>query len=689
MTKNISELTSPAARSFAERCINAFPALHENKDFFRTVERVFQYSFVRYMYSDLSFIRQLHISAFPENDQQIAVIYVMFRDGRVQGIKLTGSFKIEAVKICLIADEMERFVQADGGRVDADEQESHFNANFARWEQFGVVFAHFQSESYIPTKENLNVALSSICHVLVRAIEAKIKLNPTEIGLLRSLVVESFPAFSNGSDKLNEFVKQVDADAVSAITELERVVNCDPFEKTYCISFNQLSSYNYFASGDPILKRKRVEAIFAFPWMAPYVMEYVQGQQKFSETANFELALSRAAHCQWGQPLSEAIDAGRPLIYTAATLFGVAEEVIEWSRGRPIIFHTLPFLKKIDNLLKILSFIRPEKRPDSSLGWHDLQFTLRNLVRSFQYFVDEGESGENSFGNDERLANLLAMPNMRQILRQRFEEFDLMTTSLGGTKSWLRRNFWVGNDFLVTVCDAARARCAENYETGSTETTRPFTLLMAWQAERTLRDINNASLRWHLELQEELVLLGDASAAVRPIVLETPFEFDDVHVVQITNYQQFIDEVRGMNFDRYKYRDFSLYGTSQIFSIRNQDNLRLSTLELGSSYCGDVTDETKHISLMSHHGFKNTMPSDLCEKTASALIDFLNAHNCAKLFDEFSRVTMANFDLRRKETITRESAGSKYDIVSEAVAWRCAFSSEQEAQSFLERFRSH
>ncbi|MBX9900329.1 MAG: hypothetical protein K2Y28_06045 [Burkholderiaceae bacterium] len=680
MTKNISELTSPAARLFAQRCIEALPALHENGDFLQTVERIFQDSFVRYVNSDLSFIRQMHIIAFPENDQHIAVIYLMFSDGRVQGFKLTGSYGAEAASVRAVVNEIECLAQAEGDRVDAIDRESQLAALLARQDRIGIIISHFQRESYTPTGENLTVALNSICHVLVRAIDVKIKLSPTAIGAFGSLVAEAFPSLSSGSDKLNEFVCHLDAGAVAAIGELKQVVNRDSIENSYDIAFDQLSTYNYFAVGNPILKRRRVEAISAFPWMAPYVMEYVQGQQKFSEAANFDLALSSASLCHWGQPLSETIDAGRPLISAAANLFGVADEVIEWSRGRPIIFHAPVSLKKIDDLLRVLSFLRPEDRPDSASGWRDLRSALSHLLRSLQYCLDDGDSDGDAFDDDERNTNLLAMPNMQQILRQRFEELYLMKTSLGKVKNWFWMHFTGGGDFLATMRDAAKARCAEYNDKDATETTRSSAMLIAWQAERTLREIGDASLRWYIELQEELALLGDASAAVRPIVLQKPFELDEVHVVQITNYQQLVDEVRAMHCDVARYKDFCFFGASQIFSIRNRNNVRQSTLELSS--CVDEVD------VKSHYGFENAKPSDLCKKAATTLVEFLNSLDCSKLFDGFRHVSTVNFNRRKAEAMTRKGAVANFDIVAEAVAWRCAFTSEQEAQRFLERFRT-
>lgn len=146
MTKNISELTSPAACLFAKRCMEAFPVLHENIDFFRVVERVFQYSFVRYMNSDLSFIRQLHISAFPGDDRHIAVIYLMFSDGQVQGIKLTGNSKYEAANVCAIADEIERLVHSEESRVDANEGESRLISLLAQKKRVGLVISAFHLE---------------------------------------------------------------------------------------------------------------------------------------------------------------------------------------------------------------------------------------------------------------------------------------------------------------------------------------------------------------------------------------------------------------------------------------------------------------------------------------------------------------------------------------------------------------
>ena len=696
MTKNISELTSPAACLFAKRCMEAFPVLHENIDFFRVVERVFQYSFVRYMYSDLSFIRQLHISAFPGDDRHIAVIYLMFSDGQVQGIKLTGNSMFEAANVCAIADEIERLVHSEESLVDANEGESRLISLLAQKKRVGLVISAFHHESFKASKESLTIALNSICHVLARAIQAKTKLDPTEIGTLHTLVTESFPAFSIGGDKLDQFAKYLDADVVEAITELERVVNVDLYEKFFNFNisfhrlypFNQLYPYNYFTAGDPILKRRRIQAISAFPWMAPFVMEYWHGLQKFSSSTNFDHALSSPAFCHWGQQLSEAVDAGRPLISTAATLFRVNEEVIEWSTGRPIIFQAPPSLRRINDLLRVLSFIKRENRPNNTSCWFNLRATLRLFVLGFRFCVDDGHNRNHAYNDDEGIAELLAMPNMQQILRKRFEELNQRKSSIFKAQDWLFSHFCVAEDFLATLCDAVKARYVDDKDTESTEIARSSTILMAWQAEHTLRDIANISWRWYCELREELALSRDDSDVVWPIALEKPFEFDELRIVQMANYQQLNEEVRTMHCDAFRYVNFYLLGTSQLFSIRNSDNVRLSTLELKSnlSDCDVDIGFQSHIEIASHHGFNKSKPSDLCKKAATALIGFLNARDCAKLFDDFSHVATANHFRKKEEVRKRNGAIANFDIVAEAIAWRCAFSSEKKAKSFFKRF---
>lgn len=560
-----------------------------------------------------------------------------------------------------------------------------------------VALDAYHLESFKASKESLTIALNSICHVLARAIQAKTKLDPTEIGTLHTLVTESFPAFSNVEDKLNQFVKCLDADVVEAMVELERVVNVDLYEKFFNFNisfhqlypFNHLYPYNYFSVEDPILKRRRIQAISAFPWMAPYVMGYWHGLQKFSSSTNFGHALSSFALCQWGRQLSEAVDAGRHLISTAATLFDVGEEVIEWSTRRPIIFQAPPSLRRINDLLRVLSFIKRENRPNNTSCWFNLRATLRLFVLGFRFCVDDEHNRNHTYNGDEGIAELLAMPNMRQILRQRFEELNQRKSSISKTQDWLFSHFCIAEDFLVTLRDAIKARYADDRDAESTEITRSSTILMAWQAEHTLRDIANISWRWYRELREELALSRDDSDVVWPIVLEKPFEFDELHIVQIANYQQLNEEIRTMHCDVFWYVNFYLLGTSQLFSIRNSDNVRLSTLELKSnlSDCDVDFGFQSHIEVASHYGFTKGKPRDLCKKAATALFDFLNARDCAKLFDDFSHVATANHFRKKEEVRKRNGAIANFDIVAEAIAWRCAFSSESKAKNFLRRFR--
>lgn len=694
MTNYLPKITSPAARLFVERCIEELPISQDDWGDLWEVENVFEYSFVRYLYSDFSFVRQMHITTFPEDGQPVAVIYLMFSDGHVQGIKLTMHSRYQARNVCAIADEIGRIVQESGDCIDANERKSKFITLLAQKKIIGLNISAFQYESYTPTIETLSAALDSISHVLLRTIDVKTKLNPTEIEKFRTLVAESFLGFSNGSDKLAEFAKHLDADVVAAIGEIKRVANVEGLESWRNFSFNQLYpfsqlyQYNYFAVEDSILKQRRIQAMSAFPWMAPCVMEYWQGLQKFSPSTNFDHALSRASLCHWGQQLSDAIDVGRPLLPAAATLFGVPEEVIEWSTGRPIIFQAPPSLKRINDLLRILSFIRRENRPIYFGDWLLLEMTLKMIVLAFRFCLDDGHNAEHAYSVDEGIAKLLAIPKIQQILQQRFEELNQRKSSIPGTHIWSITHFYVDDYFFATLRDAIKARYAESYSTESIEMTRPSAILMAWQAERTLRDIANISWRWYRELREELALSGDASVAVLPIVLEKPFEFDDLNIVQITNYKQLSEEVKAMHCDVFEYVDFYLVGASQIFSIRNQDNARLSTLELKSKiWWDDAIGVESPIEVVSHHGFKKAKPSDLCKKAATALIDFLNEHDYSKVFEDFNRIAQANHFRKKDEVRKRKSPIADFDIVAEAIAWRCAFPSEKKAKSFLKKFR--
>ncbi|MBX9900330.1 MAG: PcfJ domain-containing protein [Burkholderiaceae bacterium] len=511
---------------------------------------------------------------------------------------------------------------------------------------------------------------------------------------------------------MRSFFNHLDREIIAQIDELERVSKLSVKRIGLKVRFTQLSTSNFFAAGDPIRRRNRLQAISEFPWIAPFVISKWQGVSTYPETTQFDSVSWGETLRKWGQPLREAIDSGRPLITEAARVFGVPKETIRWSVTRQLVFIAPFSFERVDALLRLISWIPPEMRPINEAEWRCLQSSLFYLVRIFNCCVDRGNDVNVQLNSRNDDAKLLAAPAMQEILKQRFKENVKMRfperksdqllcqylprlPPFFKIDQWLCENLTDMHDFLATLGKARLARRTSFHKSLGAYVDDTPAFLKTWQSRLTLREIAVCSTKWHDELQialnSEFALheqRGIPNGKVLdewPPILEEPFEFGSLRIVQLMNGEQLSKEGLVMQHCVGNYYADCLNGVSQIFSIRTNENSYLSTLHV---QIGDQNNG--RAATISHFGFKNSVPNDYCKKAAAGLIDLLNSPQYAKRlsdFIEFKAVDRAKqYENKSERREPQEIDRAKYDSIAVATAWRCAFPSENIALSFVERF---
>lgn len=532
---------------------------------------------------------------------------------------------------------------------------------------------HFQHAPYAPAESFFTPALNNICITFLRLVETR--QSPKRLAQMHAIVVEHFPAFSVENGTLHAFTERLDPQVIKQLGELEQLI--EP-------GFAQLSTYNFLAAGDPVLKRNRMQALSAFPWLAPLLIEYWPETPKFSSLTEVGAHRWDEAHRNRVKQLCQAIDTGRPLIETAAKLLNVPKEIIRWSACKEFVFLEPFSVHQMDTMLRVLSMLPPEKRPTCAIEWRALRTTLESFVRTFRRYIEEGSWADTGKNERERNVAVLATPAMQDILRHRLKEFAKMHIVHKAIAPWFANNFDSVHDFLVVLRNAMKVRCYGYHDPRNALVDGSSAFLLAWLAERDLSDIVAASLKWHdrihVELNrarsspKELAVLGGNSLAQWPILLKKPVEFDDLRIVQLRNRAELIEEGKIMHHCVSTYFGRCLDASSQIFSIRTLDDKRLSTLEVHiDSQKGGIA------TIRSHCGFKNAKPSERCTNAAVAFVDLLQSTDFNNIFDRL---------IQFRESKWPQDKRTDFDQVVEEVAWRCAFTTEEAAQALLEQLRN-
>jgi hypothetical protein len=341
------------------------------------------------------------------------------------------------------------------------------------------------------------------------------------------------------------------------------------------------SHYNYFAAGDPILRRNRLQGWRTFPLAFRY------------RTEPLPLSLTVSA-------LSRAIDAGDPLVPTLANRAKVSQAAARAVLCAPPDAAIDPWHCNLNQMGQTLDLVEPAFRPKTGSDWralHAIARELRNFLR-----------GEKDGGLLRRWLNDIARDG------------------------W---SVWAGEDAhargLMVIHETLRGAI----EVGVGRTGAPYSAVRQAAFDILGRKRFASAVRlgeaWEEAFQREQdrVVFEDAAASgvQWPVPLAT-FSTEERTIHAIDTPEGLYTEGTAMNHCVGSYIGECLAGRNQIWSVRTLSGERRSTL---ATYFAVGKDGAAFVS--QHNGPGNSKPDAVSEAAANALVAQLQTMQ--KELDEF------------------------------------------------------
>ena len=152
-----------------------------------------------------------------------------------------------------------------------------------------------------------------------------------------------------------------------------------------------------------------------------------------------------------------------------------------------------------------------------------------------------------------------------------------------------------------------------------------------------------------------------------PLVLQEPLTLENYKFTELPNVAALIQEGRLMQHCVGSYGEKCAHGNTLIFSVADQGDMKLATLELA------ICEETGRISLVSHKGIRNANPSEECQEAALAFVNHLNAEDfaiCIKTRQCFQKSRRA---ISAEISQVKMAQKNNCQRMTQRVAWQCCF----------------
>lgn len=371
-----------------------------------------------------------------------------------------------------------------------------------------------------------------------------------------------------------------------------------------------LRIYNFLAEARGDARRNRLQAVGAMPvLMHMFTGCEVRGDQRAS--AEFS---SRAAADILG-----AIDAAAPLLGAIAATLDVPPETVRWLRQRtlPPAWRMSP--DRLKALLTLLSWIAPEKRPDSHVAFDAMIEAARAMSEMLTPLLMSAQGQPAPLPPDYG-------PLFRRWLAELMWPGDPCARAGALTAGAVERADT--SDFLLAALSSLRRFCT--IDTGAfagTDDPR-LAVLLAWLRTRSLCQLMGLSRRWHVMIAERMAQCAlEAPGAVRrpprsaprwPGVLEHPLRVGAFALVELTDTLALQAEGQAMLHCVGSYTSQCMSGNSLVFSVRDEAGTSLSTVELHLHLAPLQVRQGQHRSTM------NSDVSSDCQAAVEALVRFLN-----------------------------------------------------------------
>jgi hypothetical protein len=648
----------------------------DNQQIGRELEWIFRRCTVRHVVSKHATVRQCFILTYPVRNPEtddfnpftlVAIAYVQLRNGQLYGLELTGNVERGLDKINAIGAWLneQRYEQA---RFTAYETYLARMINCADSEREACELNIFRYAPIGPCVSFLQTGMNKICVAILGL--APGKCNAYTVEQISQAVATSFPQFSCAENLIASFARNLDLPVIHLLGELNAQFG------PHLLS---LDAYNYLVAGDPIRKRNRLQALRELPWLTPLLIHIGREKWKFSALTLAMPDVRSAKRLYWARALSTLIDGGQALFTNVAAIFKVNRNIIKWSKHLPLYQSTFFTPERTEQMLVLLGAIRHGIRPKNAKDWGALEAILVALARFALPFHGDQHPIFKFTSDQETLADVFARPQMQEILLQRLSELGQRNVSLQASKLWLGEHLSEVGDFFDALRAALRWHCYDYPDSHGKSANHVFIFVDEWLRTQTLQQIVQLSDDWHAAIHRELERViaekhgsgqSDLDLAIGsewPLILQEPRTLENYKFTELPNEAELIKEGRLMKHCVGSYGEKCAQGNTLIFSVADQGDMKLATLELA------ICEETGRISLVSHKGIRNANPSEECQEAALAFVNHLNAEAFAiciknrQCFQKSRRAISAEINQMK---MTRKN---HYQRMTQRVAWQCCF----------------
>jgi hypothetical protein len=669
----------PLMRLLGSKC---FPR-NSNDEVQKLASRILKYCYTKILKSSVGPFRQVLIFGYPVaagkgriatgEIHANAAVYMQLRTGIVYGMFIGGDIDRGLLKIEKIAKWL-------GDQLCEETQfgayELRLNAliNAKNVRGLPCTLHLFRHAPVIPDDGFVSAIVNKICVAALSSIQGK--YDSVRVGTLHQTIRAHYLNNLHENGALAEFKKNIDGSVIAMIDKL-------------CVDFGprcyQIKLYNYFAAGNDALQRNRLQAVNQLPWLMPLLAGLKLDEWKFSHLMKPGNDVENEALIDEIALINAAIDGGKPLFRSVSSALSIPCEMVRWTQYKSLPSVANFTVNEIDLMLQALSWLPVEKRPKNQVDWECFGEILSKLISLiWPFYVRMGNDSE-CINTSKFDVKIIENQYCGRVLKRWSKEIVqngliagvAMLEEEGGQQSGISEI----PDFLRCLFFSLKRFCSNQvfYYPAPLDSFRAF--ILEWIHAKSLAELRNISKNWHESIRHAV----DESATLDPDpiksdhadgidtwhgVLDEPFIYGQIQLVELTNSLSLLCDGKLMEHCIGGYSENCRVGDSLIFSVRTSTGSRLSTAEL---YFHKFQ---LSVGLRSHKAKHNALPQVECEIAVAALIHALNSSifidrlEKRRVFQKNQRFTQTSRGGMRPPVLRR------YELLTQTLAWRCAFRSE-------------
>ncbi len=401
--------------------------------------------------------------------------------------------------------------------------------------------------------------------------------------------------------RLNELRERVDRECVDLGDRLNAAIFA--LRKRYSVAPKEIEDklphltwvevHNYLCARNVTVARNRRQALTLFPLFSALAIR------------------SDESRC-FGEELRSIIDEGRPLIDYVVACWNVKPVAVKAIRCLGFDEIGLVWTDAIRPLIFILSGLAPEKYPKSKEQWEVFGEQARTIAAILKLPLGAESIRLLLIGLSRRQWRKSVKLEVALVEQVRvFESFSADLVRLASV--------WI--DVELMEADESSQEAGLHLILSSK--------LVSFGLEQCLR----MAMDWQA-LRADLARRLDVRKVHFPCLMESPYDCDDLQILQLRSEQDLNEESGAMNHCVDTYFNACQSGRSVILSVRQANGVRLSTFEISIKRKGLALFD---VTLVQQKGRSNVYPSSEAVRAVRAFMKYLNGIEGLPLLHRFSR----------------------------------------------------